>query len=354
VATRGRTFDAQLAASIGTDEDRDFDNLLITDIATAQLWLGQLGKLSRIDVRIAGQDSEAGLERIRTMLPAEAMLLPVAARSESVGEMSDAFMTNLTAMSLLALLIGIFLIYNSVGFAVLQRRNLIGVLRALGLTRAQTFRLILAEALVLGMVGAALGLGLGFLLGEKLLVLVSQSINDLYFVVNVTEVTASPSSLAKGFLTGLGATLIAAAVPAIEAASYRPRLALSRSMLESRSGQLAPWVAVAGVTIVALGCVLQWLSGTGLVAGPVAVFLLILGLALCIPVVVRWIAQLCAPLAPRVGGVGMRLALSGVGASLSRTAVAVVALAVAVSATIGVSIMVDSFRISVSEWIDNT
>src|SRR5690606_35637584 len=114
------------------------------------------------------------------------------------------------------------------------------------------------------------------------------------------------------------------------------------------------WVAVAGVTIVALGCVLLWLSGTGLVAGLVAVFMLILGLALCIPVVVRWIAQLCAPLAPRVGGVGMRLALSGVGASLSRTAVAVVALAVAVSATIGVSIMVDSFRISVSEWIDNT
>ena len=206
----------------------------------------------------------------------------------------------------------------------------------------------------LGLAASLAGLGGGLLLGRFLVTLVSRTINDLYFVVNVTEVSASPSSLARGFVTGLAATLLAAAVPAIEAASYRPRLALSRSMLESRSGQLAPWVAVAGVTIVALGCVLLWLSGTGLVAGLVAVFMLILGLALCIPVVVRWIAQLCAPLAPRVGGVGMRLALSGVGASLSRTAVAVVALAVAVSATIGVSIMVDSFRISVSEWIDNT
>ena len=354
VTTGGRTFEAQVAGLIGADEDRGFDNLLITDIATAQQWLAQLGKLSRIDVRITERDPAIELERIKAMLPASAMLLPAAARSQSVGEMSDAFMTNLTAMSLLALLIGIFLIYNSVGFAVLQRRNLFGVLRALGLTRLETFRLILAEALVLGVIGALLGLALGFLLGEKLLVLVSQSINDLYFEISVTEVIASPSSLAKGFLTGLGATLVAAAVPAIEAASYRPRLALSRSMLERRSGQLAPWVAVSGVTIVALGFLLLWLSGTGLVAGLVAVFMLILGLALCIPLMVRGIAQLCAPLAARVGGIGMRLAVSGVGASLSRTAVAVVALAVAVSASIGVSIMVDSFRISVSKWIDNT
>src|SRR5690606_2252228 len=218
---------------------------------TAQRWLGRPGKLSRIDVRIAGRDSAVDLERIRAMLPAEAMLLPAAARTQSVGEMSDAFMTNLTAMSFLALLIGIFLIYNSVGFAVLQSRILIGVLRALGLARAEVFRLILAVALVLGVVGAVLGLALGFVLGEKLLVLVSQSINDLYFVVNVAEVSASPSSLAKGFVTGIAATLGAAAVPAMEAASYRPRLALSRSLLERRSGQLAPWVAAAGIVTMA-------------------------------------------------------------------------------------------------------
>src|SRR5690606_9976557 len=174
------------------------------------------------------------------------------------------------------------------------------------------------------------------------------------FVVNVTEVSASPSSMTKGFVAGFAATVLAAAVPAMEAASYRPRLALSRSLLERRSGRLAPWVAMAGLAAVAVGFVLLRLSGTGLVAGLFAVFMLILGLALCIPVMVRVVAQLAAPLASRIGGIGMRLAVSGVGASLSRTAVAIVALAVAVSATIGVSIMVDSFRASVSEWIDHT
>ena len=106
-------------------------------------------------------------------------------------DMSNAFMTNLTAMSLLALLVGIFLIYNSVAFAVLQRRSLIGVLRALGMTRGQTFSLILIEGVILGITGAVLGVILGIFLGEQLLGLVSRTISDHYFVVNVTDVQAA-------------------------------------------------------------------------------------------------------------------------------------------------------------------
>jgi putative ABC transport system permease protein len=358
VRAGGRTFDAYVAAVTEPDDDRGSENLLVTDIATAQQWLGHEGTLSRIDVRIAGRPGSdefvAQSGRIRAALPTEALLLPAAARSESVGEMSEAFMTNLTAMSLLALLIGVFLIYNSVSFAVLQRRSLFGVLRALGLTRAETFRLILLEALILGVVGACLGLGLGFVLGHQLLALVSQSINDLYYVVNVTDVTASPASLIRGFMAGLGATLLAAAVPATEAASCRPRLALSRSLLESRSGRLAPRVAFTGILIVILGLVLIRVSGTALVGGLAAVFVLVFGLALCVPVAVRGISRLLAPVASRVGGIGLRLAVAGTGASLSRTGVAIVALAVAVSATIGVTIMVDSFRVSVGAWLDSS
>ena len=119
-------------------------------------------------------------------------------------------MTNLTAMSLLALLIGLFLIYNSVAFAVLQRRGLIGVLRALGVSRRQVFSLILSEGAVLGLVGAVMGVAAGIWLGEQLLVLVARSINDLYFRVNVTEVAVSSLSIAKGLFAGLGATLLAA------------------------------------------------------------------------------------------------------------------------------------------------
>lgn len=354
VSAGGRAYRGELAAIVGSSDGRGLDNLIIADISTAQTWLDMLGRLTRIDVKIPQDDETVITDKIRNALPIDGQLLNAAGRTRSVIEMSTAFMTNLTAMSLLALLVGVFLIYNSVSFAVLQRRQLIGVLRALGVTRRQTFTLILTEGLVLGTIGAALGVLTGTWLGQQLLVLVSRSINDLYFVVNVTDVSLSPLSAAKGLIAGLGATVISAIVPAMEAASYQPRLALTRSVLEHKTGRLMPSIAIGGIGMAVLAVILIKVSGTSLVAGLTALFLMILGLALCIPITVRACATLTAPIANKVGGTTARLAISGVGASLSRTSVAIVALAVAVSATVGVTIMVDSFRGSVSDWLGNT
>jgi putative ABC transport system permease protein len=268
--------------------------------------------------------------------------------------MSAAFMTNLTAMSLLALLVGLFLIYNSVSFSILQRRPLIGVLRALGTTRRQVFALVFTETALLGFVASLLGVVAGIVLGGALLGLVSQSINDFYFRVSVTEVSINGFSVAKGIVAGMGATLVAAAVPALEASSCRPRLAMTRSALEQQTRRVLPFVALAGIAATATAIIVLALSGRSLVAGLVAVFLLILGFALCIPYAVKAMARLLSPLAKSLGGVWARLAVAGIGNSLSRTGVAIVALAVAVSATIGVSIMVDSFRGSVSAWLEQT
>ncbi len=331
------------------------DGMVIVDIAVAQNWLDKLGRLTRIDVRLPVAESGKALAaEIRRVLPVEAQLLSAAGRTQAVAEMSSAFMTNLTAMSLLALLVGVFLIYNSMGFAVLQRRGLIGILRALGVTRRQIFMLILSEGLLLGLIGAILGVMFGIVLGERLLMLVSRSINDHYFVVQVTDLAFNPSSALKGLLAGLGATLLAAAMPAMEAALYMPKLALARSVLEHRARSLLPHVAVAGIVSAVLAIGILALSGDDLVAGFTALFLLVLGLALCIPIAVRLSARLTVPIASWVGGATGRLAISGVAATLSRTGVAMVALAVAVSATIGVSVMVESFRDSVNDWLNNT
>ena len=334
-------------------DDQALQNLVVVDIAVAQNWLSQPGWLSRIDVRIP-DDDRALRERVETALPAGTQLLSAQSRTRSLAQMSQAFMTNLAAMSLLALLVGLFLIYNSVSFAVLQRRRLIGVLRALGVTRGQVFALIMAEGAVLGLLGAAIGVTLGIWLGEHLLVLISRSINDLYFRLTVTEVTISGLSVAKGLLAGLVATLTAAAVPAFEASSYRPRLALTRSVLEHRNRRWLPLMAGAGLALCGVAVVFLYVSGSSLEAGLTAVFLLILGFALCIPLAVRAIATSMASLAFRLGGTSSRLAVSDIAANLSRTGVAIVALAVAVSATIGVSVMVGSFRESVSTWLDDT
>lgn len=353
VVADGRLHTAVLLAVFGDNDSAGLDRLLITDIATAQVWLDQRGFISRIDVRVDDGD-QAMVRQLESALPDGARLLTAAGRTRTTADLSAAFMTNLTAMSLLALLVGLFLIYNSVSFSVLQRRGLIGIQRALGVTRAELYTLILAEAAMIGFVAACIGVLAGLWLGEQLLALVARSINDFYYRVNVTDVVAEPLSIAKGMAAGVGAALLAAAVPALEASSYQPRLAMARSTLEQRTRRLLPIVALSGCAAILAAAALLMLSGRNLVAGLAAVFLLILGFALCIPPLVRVATRTLQPLAKRTVGTLASMAISGIAANLSRTGVAIVALAIAVSATIGVSVMVDSFRGSVRQWLEQT
>ncbi len=328
------------------------DDVLLTDVATAQVWLNQPGRLTRIDARLG--DHPDAVARFQEILPAGTRLLSAAGRTRATTEMSTAFMTNLTAMSLLALLVGLFLIYNSVSFSVLQRRGLIGVLRALGITRRQAFTLVVVESAGIGLIASVIGVLVGIGLGERLLVLVSQSINDLYFRVNVTAVDVSGLSITKGMLAGIAASTLAAAVPAFEAAAYPPRLALLRSTVEHRARHLVPLIAGLGVLTLLVAAATLWSSARSLVAGLAAVFLVIFGFAMCIPLAVRGLAILFERPGRHLAGLPGAMAISGIATSLSRTGVAIVALAVAVSATIGVSVMVDSFRGSVSAWLERS
>ncbi|MCB0258057.1 MAG: ABC transporter permease, partial [Anaerolineae bacterium] len=168
------------------------DSLLITDIASAQEILGRVGRLDHIDLIIgAGPAGTADLERISALLPPGDRIQPVAAKNGTVSQMTAAFSLNLTALSLLALVVGMFLIYNTVSFSIVQRRPVLGTLRALGMTRREVYVLILTEAGLLGLIGTILGLGLGVALGRGLVQLVTQTINDLFFVVAVREIDIS-------------------------------------------------------------------------------------------------------------------------------------------------------------------
>ena len=162
-------------------------------------------------------------------------------------------------------------------FAVVQRRTQIGILRALGVTGRQIALAILGEAGALGLCGTAAGIALGILLGSGLVRLVTTTINDLYFPLTVTQLDLSPLSLAKGAALGLGATRLAALVPALAAASAPPRLALERSTLEDRWRRGARFVGLAGATLIAAGGALIALTERSLAAGFLGIFGLIVG-----------------------------------------------------------------------------
>ena len=287
-------------------------------------------------------------------LPEGYRVVPAAARSGTIQEMTSAFQLNLTALSLLALVVGLFLIYNTMTFSVVQRRGLFGTLRCLGVTRREVFTLVLGEAFMIGLLGGLLGIALGLALGQITVRMVTQTVNDLYFTTTVQSVGISPASLVKGALLGLFATLLTAALPAWEAASVSPRAALLRSGLESKARRSIGWAALAGLFFGGLGTALFVLPTTNLVVGFSGTLLVVVGFALLSSAALVWLMRALVPLTGWLFGLIGRMAPRNLVNSLSRTAVAVAALMVAVAVIIGVGLMIDSFRNTVIVWLEQT
>ncbi len=354
-----------LQANPNTDRinRRGLDSVLLADIATAQELTGKLGKLDRIDLILPETNSPGGVSEssssslaaeIQQLLPKEARLQPVEARTGTVEQMTAAFRINLTALSMLALVVGMFLIYNTMTFSVVQRRPLFGTLRCLGVTRREIFGLVTSEALVVGLLGALLGSGLGILLGQGAVRMVTQTINDLFFVVSVQGVQILPASLIKGSLLGVVATLLTAGPPAWEAASVAPRAALSRSSLEVKARRAIFLAAVAGISLLVSGGLILLIPTRSLVVSFGGTFAIVVGFALLVPVTTGFLMRRITPALGRIWGPLGRMAPRDVINSLSRTSIAVMALMVAVSVTIGVSLMVSSFRHTVIIWLSQS
>ncbi len=322
---------------------------IVTDIASAQELLATAA-VTRVDLVLTADE----VERLTALAIPGVRLLPAASRNATFSEISRAFRLNLTALSLLALLVGVFLIYATMSFAIVQRREIFGVLRALGVSRRQMLLSILLEAGVIGCAATVLGLVLGHGLAIGLIDLVLRTIGDLYFTATVSA--AEPSTLIywKGLVIGVLTTLLAALAPALEAANTTPDAAMSRAALErtarrySRSGA---WLALPAA---ALGSLLFVVAPRSLFLGFAGLFSIIVAGALLIPTGTTWLVRLADPAAERAFGIPGSLAVRGVAASLSRTGVATAALSVAVATVIGVGIMIGSFRMSLAQWLDTT
>jgi len=331
------------------------ENMVIVDLATAQEVFGMQGRLSYIDVAIPDSaDGESLKKQISHLLPENLALVASDTRSNTMGQMTNAFQTNLTALSLLALLVGVFLIYNTMTFAVIQRRDILGYLRTLGATRQQIFRLIFVEAIFIGIISTMLGLLIGVLLGNSLLQLVTRTINDLYFVILVNQLNVTTWSIVKGILLGIVATVAAVYIPAREATRSTPRSSYSRSVLESNYKIGIVRMSWLGYGLLALGISILLVPTKSLMVSFAGLFVVIIGSALTVPFFTYLLVKYLAPLLRAIFGELGNMTARGVTSSFSRSSVAVTALTIAVATTIGVTIMIDSFKSSVVHWLEDT
>jgi putative ABC transport system permease protein len=328
-------------------DDAWFADSALADIAVVQDLAGRRTELDRILLRL----DDTAARSLSAALPPQVELRDFDSRRETFAAMTRAFRINLTAMSLLGVWVGAFLVYNAMSFAVVQRRRVFASLRLIGVTARQLWRLLLLEAALLGVLGALLGVCLGLVLGQSLLLLVTRTVSDLYVEIRPLAPDIPLGQLLTAAAVTLGAVVLATLGPARRAAQVPP-VGLLR---EPAAPGLGGWrVQTAAALALMLGCPLLIRMSTSLAAGFGALFLLLLGYSLLLPVLLHGLLGLLqSVLATRLAPL-TALVLRGVQSALPRLAPAIVALTIAVSATVGVAIMIDSFRASVADWLGTT
>ncbi len=354
----GGSVDAVVVAGIlrsDAEGSSGLNALLLTDVSTAQRLFGLEGRLTHVDLILP--EGEAGRTReaaVRAILPTGARLELAGARAQQMAGMLSAFNLNLTALSLLALVFGMFLIYNAMTFSVVQRRELLGGLRTLGVTRGEIVRMVVGEAAVTAISGTLLGLLGGVVLGRGLVQLVTRTINDLYFVLAVEGLVVPPVVLLKGGLLGTAAALVATLPAVLEAVNAPPRASTTRSVVEDRARDLVPRAAGGGLLLGVLGGGLLAIPSRSLLISFAGLAAALLGIALLTPLATVGLVRLLRPVLGRGIGILGVMAARGVVQTLSRTAPAIASLVVAVSVTVGLGIMISSFRTTVVRWLDYT
>ena len=329
--------------------------LALMDIATAQLLFDRLGWLDRVEIQLFDAETIDDAEgAIATRLPDGLRVQRPAQRGRQVERMLAAFHFNLTALSYIALVVGLFLVYNTVAVSVITRRREIGTLRALGATRRLVRRLFLGEAALLAMVGAGLGLPAGWLLAQAAVRLTSTTVNVLYITSAATVPALSAGDLLLACAVAIPLALAGAAIPSAEAAGVTP-IAAVRDVdrfvrdrgVPRRSAALAMLLFGAG----------WWLSTREAVGGlPVfglgAALLVVFGAAALVPALLELLRRVRLPW--RWFGLEGLLAHANLSASVSRLAVSVAALVVSLAMLAAMAIMVGSFRDTVGYWVGQT
>ncbi len=339
----------KLLAEFDTSNPAAGEGLLVGDIALVQQILNRGSAIDRIDLILP----DKLIEKVRQFLPATLKVSDAVSRRQTMQAMTRGFQINLTAMSLLSLVVGAFLIHNTMTFAVLQRRELFAVKRITGMSARAIWLNIVCEALLISFFGSVLGLLLGILLAHGLIKLTTQTINDLYFVLHVQSIHFNWVLTVAALILGMGTSLLAASIAATDAAKTDPTRARMRSIKEQQTQRWLPLLAAGGFVLSIIGIGLSLLPTPSLILGFLALMFVIVGYGLCLP----WLSFITGLIISRLlSGTNTIIAMAAgsISRNISRTGLAIAALSVAVSSTFGVNVMIGSFRDSVDNWLGNT
>ena len=329
----------------------------ITSVAVVQELFGANGEVDQIELIVdeAISANAADLDQFSSDLAArlgdEFSVKRPASRGESVTDSLASYQQGLNFFSVVSLFVGSFLIYNAFAMTVVERTREIGMLRAIGTTQRQVIKIVLTEALLLGIAGSVAGVGFGLLLARGLVVTMGNFAGQ-----TVNEVTSTPQSMLVSVLVGIVVTLLAALVPALQAARISPLQALRAQGNVDERRWLTMGLKFGPLTVVAAILVLYQVPFRQSVAfyiGSGMIFVLLLGATLCIPVLANSLEWVIRPFTRFIFGNEGRLGSSNINRARGRTALTVAALMVGISMVVGINGLTNSFEQDIEQWMDS-
>jgi putative ABC transport system permease protein len=325
--------------------------LAVMDISQAQGLFARSGRIHQIDLTVQeGTDPATVAARLQDVLgPGVLVQTPEQRRQDTRGLLA-AFRLNLTALSLISVFVGLFLVLTSIQASLVRRRGEFGLLRSMGATRGQVLVLVITEAGALGLLGVLVGIPLGYLIALANLDTVSATLTSIYVIDGLEKMVLPLEVVLLGAAVGLLGAMGAAIWPAVDMSRRDTLQLMSPLALHRRTGRRAGRLALVALAAAVVSSVWFTLAGSGLrYGGFIFGFIMMVALPLVVPLVVRTI---CGPVRP--GSLGPALSLKNLLVRLQTTSFAVAALAVTVSMLIGITLLVGSFRETLSTWLDTT
>jgi putative ABC transport system permease protein len=334
------------------DSDSLPTNMVVMDIGNFQEIFGRTGLLSGIDLATGKKRAE----EIRKILPFDLSIEKKEKIFENQKSLVASFRYNLQFVSLIAILVGIFLLYNTVFISVVKRRTEIGILRSLGTDKRTVVMLFAVQGLLLGLIGSLLGIFFGQIAAYFSVMAVEKTISTMYSTVSISDYLITRHDALIAILLGLFISLLASAVPSFESSKIRPNESSREGSFEGRYRKYQKIVAFAGVLLVFSGCFMSYLDYRYMpfefpFVAYGGILLIIAGFTFFSPFYLGVILRIMKRTVERAFGAIGKITLGDMKGNISRFSVALMSVAISSALIIAILTLIFSLRGSLEGWI---
>ncbi len=328
-------------------------NTVIMDIGNFQEYFRKPGLLSRIDL----QTDEKTADEIRKILPAGLGIEKKEGLVRSHESVLKSFRYNLQFVSLIAILVGIFLLYNTVFIAVVKRRTEIGILRGLGTGRKTVVMLFMVQGLILGVAGSLVGIAIGQVAAYFSVFAVERTISTIYSAISVSDYLVTTNDAVLAVVVGVAASLAASVIPAYEASRVRPNESAKEGSFEGRYRKYMGSFAVLGTALAVSGGLLSWFDYHYMpfdfpFLAYAGILLIIVGFAFISPYYLSVIVRLTRRVSEKLFRVTGKITAGDMAGNVYRFSVALMSVAISGALIISLLTLIVSFRGSLMQWIN--